>query len=154
MRRKRKLIMTPQEDAFIDAYVASGDAQYAGTKAGYAAPSKSSYKALARPDVHAEIIRRQQARLTEELLPLAVECLNRLITDKRTPAGAAFNAAKYVIDRGLGAVENMDKEPHEMSPDELAKQIQQLRDEAAKRSGKIIDVTPVDITPQSAGIFD
>ena len=93
-------------------------------------------------------------RLTEDLLPLAVECLNRLITDKRTPAGAAFNAAKYVIDRGLGAVDNMDKEPHEMSPDELAKQIQQLRDEAAKRSGKIIDVTPVDITPQSAGIFD
>ena len=140
----KKGVLTPQERAFTQAYADTADAQYSGAIAGYSQPDAQSYTVLARPKIQAEIVRIQQERMTNELLPLALDAIHRLLTDKKTPAGAQVQAAKLVMDRSFGVQDASDKakQPHEMTGDELARQLDRLRHEAAVRSGKIIDVTP------------
>ena len=47
--------MTPQESAFVEAMVRTGDAVYSATVAGYAQPPSAASKALKRPDIVAAI---------------------------------------------------------------------------------------------------
>lgn len=153
MPRRREGQLTPPELVFIKEMEKGNSPTDAAEKAGYSSPAKRARDLMNRPMVQAELAERQLARLNEELLPQAVNVLNRLLTDTRVPAGAAFNAAKYVIDRALPVTtDGTNKQPHEMNGDELARQIDRLRHEAAVRSGKVIDA--VVIEPESASVFD
>lgn len=147
---KKGGVLTPQERQFAAEYAAHGDRKIAAERAGYLAPDSSASRALARPAIQAEIARHQNERFTSELLPIAVDRIKQMLTDNRTPAGAAFQAAKLVIDRALGP-ELANKAPHEMTGEDIARALDALRAEAAKRSGKVIDVTPIE---PSTGLFD
>ena len=103
--------------------------------------------ALQRPSVQAEILRVQQERLTNDLLPLAVRCVEEILTNAKAPAGARIQAAKLVFDRTLGVQGALgDKEPHEMSGSELADAIAKLEAMAAARA-RPIDAEVIDDTP-------
>lgn len=143
--------LTTQETKFAAVFADTGNAQHAGREAGFSRPDAHSYTVLKRPAVQGEIARIQMERLNNTLLPLAVGAIERLLTDKRTPAGAVVQAAKLVMDRTLGSDDNSRKDPHEMTGDELTKQLDRLREEATKR-GKIIDVTPE--SAAQSGVFD
>ena len=146
---KKGGVHTPQETLFVQAYASHGDVQQAAKDAGFAAPHASGYKALARPAIQSEIIRIQTERLSNELLPLAINAIHNLLVNKATPAGAVVQAAKLVMDRTLGADDKGNsKEPHEMTGDELARQLDRLRKEASDRAKPIIEHQP---TP---GVFD
>lgn len=123
--------MTPQERAFAGAMAATGEPQLAAHKAGYRGSGSASL-ALQRPAVQAEIARLQTERLFNEVLPLAVKVHLQILEDPKTPAGARVQAVKLAYDRTLGTDSaGGGKDPHEMSPDELAKAIAEAKLRAA-----------------------
>lgn len=151
---------TPQERRFVKEYAATGHAQFAAAQAGYARPSAAASQALARPAIQAAIREEQTARLNNELLPLAVRAIERLLLDPKTPAGATVQAAKLVMDRTLGDTSAAGgKEPHEMTGEELARALDRLRQEASERSKPVIEVVAVQVEPgapdvAASGVFD
>lgn len=103
--------------------------------------------ALARPAVQAEIARKQKELLFSEILPLAVAAHKRILTDAKAPAGAVVQAVKLAYDRTLGSDEaGSSKEPHEMTPEELAQAIATLERVASERA-KQIDAEIIDVEP-------
>jgi len=144
--------MTPQERTFADRFAATGDKKYAATAAGYGSPTQRGNEALAKPAVQAEIQRRQVERLWNDALPAAVDCLISIMTDAKAPAGARVQASKVTLDRTLGMSEGKEgKEPHEMTPDELARALAEAKLKAAHlenvkadRARPIVDVEPID----------
>lgn len=123
--------LTRRQRAFAQAFASTGHAAEAAAKAGFAGRQGGS-EALAKPHVQAEIARIQTERLFNEVLPLAVQVHIDLLTSPTTPAGAKVQAVKLAYDRTLG-VEGADKtkQPHEMTPDELAKALAEAKLKAA-----------------------
>ena len=149
--------LTRPERAFVDKYAITGDAAFAGAKAGYAT-ERAAYHALQRPAVQEEIRRAQVERLFQEALPLAVKTLCDIMGDERQPAGARVQASKIALDRTLGDPSQAQaKQPHEMTPEELQKAISEaklsaaaLEHVAADRAKPVIDHE----TGEQPGIFD
>lgn len=140
--------LTRQERAVAEAFAESGS-QYVTALAAGVSQSGAS-RALQRPAVQAEIIRLQTERLTNDLLPLAVNAVSEILTNAKAPAGARIQAAKLVFDRTLGAQAGLgDKEPHEMSGSELADAIAKLEAMAAARA-KPVEAEVI----EDKGIFD
>jgi hypothetical protein len=132
---------TPQERALIDAYVATGDKRRAGEAAGYASPLVAANHALARPAIAAEVTRLQLERISNELLPLAVDVHKQLLTSPTTPAGAKIQAVKLAYDRAFGSQDAAGgKEPHEMTGAELAAEIDKLKRRASDLAKPIVEV--------------
>jgi phage terminase small subunit len=140
--------MTHQERVFAERFAVSGDKAYSARAAGYASPHAAAHKNLTKPAVQAEIARQQTERLFSEALPAAVQCLVSIINSDKAPAGARVQAAKVVLDRTLGSEDaGKQREPHEMSPDELAKEIDKLTRIAADRARPIVEQEPTEKPP-------
>ena len=136
----------------MDAMVETRDKVYSATKAGYKHPSIKGAVVAARPAVAAEIARREQERLFTEGLPAAVGLLIKNVTDPRVAPGAANQAAKIILDNTLGRDGNGDRrEPHEMSGDELAREIERLKREVSERAKPVTLEHEASPTP---GLFD
>lgn len=136
-----------QERAFAKAYAKSGNRREAALQAGYTAPDMAASRNLQRPRVLEEIARLENERMTRDLLPAAVNCVEEILTNVKAPAGARIQAAKLVFDRTLGAQGALGgKEPHEMSGSELADAIAKLEAMAAARA-RPIDAEVIDDTP-------
>lgn len=105
---------------------------------------------MARDAVRAEVVRLQTDILFRELLPLAIVAHRALLTDAAVPAGARAQAVKLAYDRTIGASEGADaeKDPSEMTLDEIIKRTEVLQRE---RSDRAKDVTP---EPQETSVFD
>lgn len=137
-----------QERAFAKAYAKSGNRREAALQAGYTAPDMAASRNLQRPRVLEEIARLENERMTRDLLPAAVNCVQEILTNTKAPAGARIQAAKLVFDRTLGAQDALGgKEPHEMTGSELADAIAKLEAMAASKARPIEDATVVDDTP-------
>lgn len=133
---------TVAEQVFVERMAATGDRVYSATVAGYAQPARDATRALARPSVAADIAKLQREKLFSEALPAAVTCLVEIITNTKAPAGARVQAAKVVMDRTLGADDSKDdKEPHEMTAEEIAARIAKLEEVAALRA-KVVEAVP------------
>jgi hypothetical protein len=92
--------------------------------------------------VAAEVARIQMERLTNEILPLAVDVHCRLLKDPRTPGGVLVQAVKLAYERALGSGAMEGKEPHEMTADEIATALQALKREASNRAKPVIESAP------------
>lgn len=133
--------LTPAEKVVTKVMAETGSAAYAQRKANISQPAMS--KMLARPAVQAEIARQHNEMLFRDILPLAVAAHKRLLSDPRTPAGATVQAVKLAYDRTLGSEDGArSKEPHEMTPEELAEAIATLSRIASDRAKPVIDVEP------------
>lgn len=127
--------ITYAEQRIADVMAGKVNRTYLAAAAGVSPTSGAVDKALARPAVQEEIRRQQVARLFQEALPAAVQCLVSIMTDAKAPAGARVQASKVVLDRTLGDKdEGQRKEPHEMSAEEIAKAIDELERVAASRA--------------------
>jgi phage terminase small subunit len=141
--------LTPQEQAFVDAMAATGDPGYSLKKAGYKGERNAS-QVLKREAVQRAIIETQQARLVNDALPAAVSCIIEIIRNPKAPAAARVQAAKLTFDRVLPAHnDGTAKEPHEMTPEELAAAIDKLESIAAGKARPVAE-----IAPPPAGVFD
>jgi len=131
--------LTPQEQACAEAFAATGSTTEAGEAANYAHPVFAASRTLARPAVAAEVARIQLERISNEVLPLAVDVHVALLRNPRTPAGALVQAVKLAYDRALGVGAADGKEPHEMTADELARALNALKREQSDRAAPIIE---------------
>jgi phage terminase small subunit len=139
---------TPKERKFLDTYAATGSRELAEKKAGYA--STMGWQVLQREDVQREIVARQVAILTSEALPAAVATVLEIMRNPKAPAAARVQAAKLTFDRVLPHhADGSGKEPHEMTPEELASAIDKLESIAA---GKARAIEPPE--QPAGGIFD
>jgi hypothetical protein len=141
--------LTPQETRFVEAMADTGNVATARRVAGVSQPLASMMSK--RPGVQQAIVEAQIAALNNELLPLAIAKHRQLLTDPRTPAGAAVQAVKLAYDRTLGLQDNAgrDKEPHEMSPEELAIAIHNLEKIKAERARPVLE-----LEANETGVFD
>ena len=131
------------EKAFSNKMASSGDAVYAAEKAGYAHPRQAASKNMQNVDVQNDIRRQSLKKLNEGILPLAVDEHERLLRDKLVPAGAKATLIKLAYDRTLGANDDgSQKEPHEMTSEEIDRRLAALRAEAANRSKPVIEHEP------------
>lgn len=141
--------MTAKERTFIDKRVALGDDVAAAQAAGYAYPHQAAKQLNERPAIAAEVRKREAERITNDLLPLAVDRVERILRDDKAEMRHVLTAAKMVWDRSLGAEAGaLQKEPHEMTADELAERVAQLRQRQAEIAGEARDVTPETIEGQ------
>jgi len=140
--------MTSREKTFIGTMALTGDKTYSASKAGYAHPREQGHEIASRPAVQAEIVAQQTAILFEVGLPLAVKTHVELLTDPKVPAGAKAQAVKLMYDRTLGVENQADrKEAHEMTADELSREIDRLKREVSDRAKPVMIV-------EDAGLFD
>lgn len=138
--------LTPQEQTFVEALASSGDAAYAFKTAGYKGARNLSI-VMKRPAIQAAVVEAQRARLVNEALPTAVATVLEIMRNPKAPAAARVQAAKLTFDRVLPSqAEAGAKEPHEMTPEELAAAIDKLESIAAGKAKQI--------EPPPAGVFD
>lgn len=137
--------LTRTESDFLEAYAATGSTALARSKTGM--PRSTAYGVLARPEVQARMVQIQTAKLMHEALPVAVQTLIDVMGNAKAPAAARVQAAKVVLDRTLPIGEGGQvKELHELTPAELAQQIDILE---AKAANLATAVNAVEI-----GVFD
>lgn len=151
---KKGGVLTPQERVFVDRFAATGDGVYAAEKAGYKHPAQRAHDALQRPAIQSEVLKRANAQLLGEGLPLAVQRHIGLLQDARTPGNVLVNAIKLMYERTLGTQDaSGGKEPHEMTGEELALAISALKREASERARPIIDAEP-STKEEQASVFE
>lgn len=127
--------LTPKERAFSGYMARTDDKTYAATRANLSYPQQAAQKMMEKPAVRAEIMRQQEDMLYSEILPLALQVHKKILADDKTPAGARVQAVKLAYDRTLGANDGgQTKEPHEMTPEEIAQAIGKLEDAAAAKA--------------------
>lgn len=137
--------MTPPQRAFAKEYARTGDGVYSATKAGYAHPDVRSSEMLRHPVISASIKQQQARRLNDELLPKALDLLERVLEDESAKHSDRITAAKVVVTYTLGAKESgQDKAPEDMSAAELAERMATLRARQAQlaEGAKVIDLEP------------
>lgn len=143
--------LTPKERKFLQAYAETQNRDFAERKAGYA--PGLGWQVLSREDVQREIVARQVAILTNEALPAAVATILEIMRNPKAPAAARVQAAKLTFDRVLPSQADAGgKEPHEMSPEELAAAIDKLESIAAGKA-RMVEAPGPGQDPQ-AEVFD
>lgn len=138
--------LSPQERTFAKEYANTGDATYAATKAHYASPATSSSRVLTRPGVKAEVDRQLKGILAKGAEKGAA-FLVRVVDDEREPTKLRIQAATVLIraDQGYDEGKRGEREPHEMSIDEIHAKLAALEAEAGNRA------MPVE---QEASVFE
>lgn len=144
--------LTPQEAAYAGYMAASGDPVYSAARAGYRTPEVDGWKKANNPVMVETVRRAQVARLNNSLLPIALDLIERVILDDKENTRNRLTAAKIVVDRTLGQVQDgaESKEPHEMTAAELQARIERLRREQSERARPVIDAEP----SPAPGVFD
>jgi hypothetical protein len=123
--------LTRKQSLFSQRMAAGQPVSEASKMAGYS-NHVGGVLAIQTPHVQAEIARIQTERLFSEVLPLAIQVHIDVLTNPATPAGARVAAIKLAYDRTLGGdATGNDKQPHEMTADELARAIDDARLRAA-----------------------
>lgn len=138
--RRRGNAISSQEKAFAARYAATGDALYAAEKAGYASVSAQAHKLLQRPNVQGEVRRHQLARLENELMPLAINLLAKVLADDAETTRNRLTAAKITLD----AVEKVQGQTETKHINEKsAAELRAIADQVEARLAALaIDVTP------------
>jgi hypothetical protein len=139
---------TSKEELFLQAYAETGNREVAEKRAKLA-PAQG-WKVLQREPIQREIVARQVAILTSEALPAAVSVVLEIMRNPKAPAAARVQAAKLTFDRVLPShAEAGAKEPHEMTPEELASAIDKLESIAAGKAKPMQE-----IEGPKPGVFD
>lgn len=139
------------ERVFIERMARTGDQTYAAEKAGYRNPVVTGSKLMAKPAVKAGVLRKADEYLHSEILPLCLEQHKMLLEAASTPAGARLGAIKLGYDETRGRqldAGKVEKEPSEMTYDELQASIDALRQAQEQLAESAVDVTP------DPGVFD
>ena len=148
--------LTPREAMFTGYMASTGDATYSAAKAGYPSPQVDGWKRANNPALMATVRKAQAARVTNELLPIAVDLLHHFLTDTKETSRIRLEAVKVVFKHSLGAGDGADdKDPHEMTTEELQARLDTLRRAAADRARPVIEGQAIEgPDPAEMGVFD
>jgi hypothetical protein len=119
----------------------TGDATYAAEKAGYGGPPViAGSKLMAKEGVRAQVMAEYDLAIVNELLPAAYQAALRIFQNPHSPAGAVMAGFKIVKDHVFRDDPDMlEKDPSEMTLDEIARKQQRLQEERETRAK---DITP------------
>jgi phage terminase small subunit len=137
----------PFKRVFSERFAATQDRTYAAEKAGYAQPSRDAGRALARPEVQADISRRVMEKLAG-LGELAVTTVHEAMTSSTATWTNKLTAADMVLKRLERGEGTGGKEASEMTASELEAAISALRIRQAEIADNAKDITP------DPGVFD
>lgn len=112
---------------------------------------------MAKPAIKAAVLKKADEILHSEILPLCLQRHKMLLENEATPAGVVLNAVKLGYDETRGrqlAAGGLEKEPSEMTFDELQESIARLTEQQAKLAEDALDVTPdEDDEDDDSGVF-
>ena len=147
--------LNPMQRRFAKHYAATGNAEFAATKAGYSVPHVSASQ-LTRNDRVMQLTREEIRKFLREDAPaIAVGTMVEIATDPKQPPGARVNAADRLGRWSGVSLEdaNLVKDPGEMTGDELdralaimTRQRDAMERVKADRAKPIIEAEP--------GVFD
>lgn len=121
-----KLVLTPQQEKFIECYVATGNATQSAIKAGYSENGASRRGYELKNRYQAEIDKRTRAAI-KNLVPEALHQLKSLALQSESEQ-VRFQATRDILDRaGLKPTEKVETVTVEKSTDELRAELEQLR---------------------------
>lgn len=132
---------TPKEKTWVRHYAMTGDAVYAAEKAGYrAAPMAASNNS--RNELLVEDARKITiAQLTGPILKQAVKRHLALLEDDKVTGQTLNRAIEMAYKYGLPAgADGAQKQPHEMTAEELAQAIAVLRRAAADQAQPVLEL--------------
>ena len=145
--------LNPRERAFARAYAQTRDAKIAGAKAGYAPSDSYEYRLTKRPEIAAAVEAETAKILANQLAPLALNTLAKILKDPKEKGSTKVSAAKVVLseNRLYNAAGEGEKPLEDMSPAErrayqakLQTMLDALDLQARTIEGDAIDVTPGD----------
>lgn len=149
--------LTPQETVFAKVLVETGSKEYAAIKAKYSTPETNGGGIASRPHVAATVRALQEKRLNNDLLPLALSVIEKVLTSDTEKTRDKLTAAKLVVDRTIGMGRDMaaDKAPEDMTAEELSARIAMLRVKQAEIAAEAntIDAEVIEPTPVHS-VFD
>lgn len=128
---------------FIDSVLIGTNPADAARALGFSNPAMAAAELLRTPQVRKALVAAGAARLECEGLPLALDVVNEILTD-RDPKARAVRAklAVAVLDRVLGKPEKEQApNPADMSRDQLHQLVAQLQ-ASGVRPGEMLNVTP------------
>ncbi|RUP22320.1 hypothetical protein [Methylobacterium sp.] len=147
--------MTPQETAFVEAMVRTGDALYSATVAGYAQPASAASKALKRPDIVAAVQTAVRLRVQGEGAAVAAQTLIEIASDATAPKAPRVAAARALAEMThLGGLEGagLEKPLSEMTRAELVEARQRAVAYLAELDAPVLDAVAVEAP--AGGLFD
>lgn len=143
--------LTPQEAQFVGHLAATGDPTYAAKMARYSQPQAQGWQKAHNPAIAEATRKAQLARLNNDLLPKALDLLERVILDDKEATRNRLTAAQVVVKYSLGGKDDGEtKEPHEMTPEELQARIDTLRRAQADKARPVIEHEP---DPPESDVF-
>lgn len=130
--KKDKNGLTQKQKVFVENVARGYDANSAAKLAGYAHPDQEAWRLMENENVLQALSENISKKITG-LAPIALNGVQKLITDEKTPAGVKLNACKYILDtmrdmQSVNEINNLNaKDMQEMSPEELKAFIQSSR---------------------------
>lgn len=122
---------------------ATGDHAYAAEKAGYAVPVNAGAGLLRNPDVATDVQRRIENEIQNDLAPLAVWRLRKVMLDDKQKGAVHVAGAKLILGYALNKLGASERDLAEMS----AEQIRELLLETERAYAARLKVVE---SPQSA----
>ena len=132
--------LTAQEAQFVGHFAATGDPTYAAKMARYSQPQAQGWQKAHNPAIVEATRKAQIVRINNDLLPKALDLIERVIMDDKEATRNRLTAAQIVVKYSLGGKDDGEsKEPHEMTPEELQARIDQLRRAQADKARPVIE---------------
>lgn len=111
--------MTAMERGFSARMASSGDSTYSAEKAGYAFPGVAGGKLMRNQDVAANVQRLIENEIQNDLAPIAVARLRKVLKDDTQKGSTHVMAAKIVLGYALNRVGAGDRDMSELSAAEI-----------------------------------
>lgn len=153
MGREVNKRLTPRERTFAKAYAQTRDVQAAEIKAGYADGYTYGYKLMKKPEIAAAVEAETAKILANQLAPMALNTLAKILKDPKEKGSTKVSAAKVVLseNRLYNAAGDGEKPLEDMTPAErsayqakLQTMLDALDLQARTIEGEAIDVAPGD----------
>lgn len=144
------------ERAFSAKMAVTGDPTYSAEKAGYAFPANAGAALVRKPDVAANTQRLIETELQDDLAPLAVWRLRKVLKDDAQKGSTHVMAAKIVLGYALNRVGAGERDLSEMNAAEIRELLGEAQRAYAARLDSLKDITPVkpDCAQAAPNVFE
>lgn len=141
-----------KEAKFVATYAATGDGAYSAQKAGYSSPEQRASQNLQKPAINAAIRAEQEAALHNELVPLALGRLRKILEDDNIAPQHHIAAGKVVLGAAKGTTDTATgKSLSEMTLVETEAMLLALKAEHGRKQAETLE--PIEAAPPGEDVF-
>lgn len=117
--KPRRVPLTAMERTFSSKMAATGDHVYSAEKAGYAFPAQAAAKLVKHPGVIADMQRHIENELQNDLAPLAVWRLRKVMLDDNQKGAVHVQGAKLILGYALNKLGVGERDLAEMPAEQI-----------------------------------